>query len=80
MATQTSWEFELPAANAVPSGFAYIPRMVSTRIESTSTATVSRDGTVNITIRSVPADGQDYKPTRTPLHGTRISAAGVGGE
>jgi len=64
----------------VDPGFAYIPRLVSTRIVSNSTATVAVDGTVSITIRSEPEDGEDYAPTRTILRGSRISAAGVGGE
>jgi hypothetical protein len=64
----------------VDPGFAYIPRMVSTRIVSNSTATIARDGAVTITIRSVPAKGEEYEPTRTTLHGRRLSAAGVGGE
>jgi hypothetical protein len=64
----------------VDPGFAYIPRLVSTRIVSNTTATVARDGTVTITIRSVPAEGEEYAPTRTTLHGRRHSAAGVGGK
>jgi hypothetical protein len=64
----------------VDPGFAYLPRIVSTRIVSDSTASISRDGSVTITIRSIPAEGEAYEPTRTTLHGRRISAAGLGGE
>ena len=60
-------------------GFAYVPRMVSTRITSTSIATVEPDGTVSIEIKSQPVPGAEYAPTRTTLHGSRVSAAGVGG-
>lgn len=61
-------------------GFAFVPRMVSTRIASRTTATVAADGTVSIEIESEPAPGSEYAPTRTTLHGSRVSAAGLGGE
>ena len=61
-------------------GFAYVPRMVSTRIASTTVANVSADGTVSIEITSEPVPGADYAPTRTTLHGSRVSAAGIGGK
>ena len=63
----------------VDPGFAYIPRMISTRIQSTSVATVARDGTVDVEIRNTPVEGQEYSPTLTTLHGTRVSPAGIGG-
>ncbi len=63
----------------VDPGFAFVPRMVSTRIVSTSVTTIATDGTVTIEIESQSAGGEDYAPTRTTLRGTRISAAGIGG-
>ena len=60
----------------VDPGFAFIPRMVSTRIKSTTVATVAADGTVNIQIENNPAASERYSPTRTTLAGTRVSAAG----
>jgi hypothetical protein len=60
----------------VDPGFAFIPRMVSTRIRSSSVATVSADGSVTVQIESTPAAGEQYAPTRTNLHGSRVSAAG----
>lgn len=60
-------------------GFAYVPRMVSTRIASSSVATITPDGNVSIEIQNRPGPGAEYSPTRTTLHGSRISAAGLGG-
>ena len=57
-------------------GFAFIPRLVSTRIRSTTVATVAADGTVTIEIESQPEPGEQYVPTRTTLRGSRVSAAG----
>jgi hypothetical protein len=62
----------------VDPGFAYIPRLVSTRIVSDSVTTIARDGTVHIEIENSPAEGEDYASTRTTLRGRRVSAAGVG--
>ena len=63
----------------VDPNFAFIPRMVSTRIASTTRATIAADGSVTIQIENRPAEGEDYAPTRTTLHGARVSAAGIGG-
>jgi hypothetical protein len=59
-------------------GFAFVPRMVSTRIASRTTASVAADGTVSIEIENEPAKGSEYAPTRTTLHGSRVSSAGLG--
>ena len=61
----------------VDPGFAYIPRMVSTRIVSTSVTQIAPDGSVEIELTNVPEEGEDYSPTRTVLNGRRVSAAGV---
>lgn len=61
-------------------GFAFVPRMVSTRIASSTTATVAVDGTVSIEIQNEAGSGSEYTPTRTTLHGSRISSAGLGGD
>jgi hypothetical protein len=63
----------------VDPGFAYIPRMVSTRLVSSTVATIAADGNLSIEIRNEPAEGEDYSPTRTTLRGSRVSAAGIGG-
>ena len=63
----------------VDPGFAYIPRVVSTRIRSSTLATIAPDGGVSIQIENQPAEGESYAPTRTTLKGERVSAAGLGG-
>ena len=63
----------------VDPGFAYIPRMVSTRLVSTTVATIAPDGNLSIEISNEPAEGEDYAPTRTTLRGSRVSPAGIGG-
>ena len=60
-------------------GFAFIPRTVSTRITSNSTAVVANDGSVTIEIESEAAPGQEYLQTRTTLRGRRVGDAGIGG-
>ena len=72
-------QLSMATVPGVDPGFAFIPRMVSTRIVSTSVTTIATDGTVTIEIESQSAGGEDYAPTRTTLRGTRISAAGIGG-
>jgi hypothetical protein len=60
----------------VDPGFAYIPRMVSTRIVSTSVTKIAPDGSVQIELSNQPEGDEDYSPTRTVLTGKRVSAAG----
>lgn len=62
----------------VDPGFAYIPRMVSTRIVSTSVTKIAPDGSVHIELSNAPEADEDYSPTRTVLTGKRVSAAGSG--
>ena len=62
----------------VDPGFAFIPRMVSTRIVSTSVTRLAPDGSVEIELSNAPEPGEDYSPTRTVLSGKRISASGSG--
>jgi hypothetical protein len=63
----------------VDPGFAFVPRMVSTRIVSETVTTIAADGTVSIEIENQPAPGESYAPTRTTLRGERVSAVGIGG-
>ena len=62
----------------VDPGFAFIPRMVSTRIVSTSVTKIAPDGSVEIELSNAPEGDEDYSPTRTVLTGKRVSAAGSG--
>jgi len=67
-------------ASAVPgvdSGFAFVPRVVSTRIVSTSLGRLRPDDTLVIEIESHPEPGQRYQPTRTRLTGVRVPPAGT---
>jgi hypothetical protein len=63
------------AVPGVDTGFAFIPRTVSTRIVSTSVAKVAPDGSIEIEIENRPGPGEQYLPTRTKLAGTRTSGA-----
>jgi hypothetical protein len=59
----------------VDPGFAFIPRSVSTRIVSSTLATIAADGSVSIEIENRPGPGESYSPTRTTLRGMRVAAA-----
>lgn len=53
--------------------FAFIPRSVGARVESTSLTEISADGQVVIELQNHPAEGEDYQPTRTRLTGQRVA-------
>jgi hypothetical protein len=61
----------------VDPGFAFIPRMVSTRIVSTSVTQIGDNGSVEIELSNAPEGDEDYSPTRTVLTGKRVSAGGL---
>jgi hypothetical protein len=63
----------------VDPSFAFIRPQVSTRLISTTVATIAADGDLSIEIENQPAEGEDYAPTRTTLRGSRVSAFGTGG-
>jgi hypothetical protein len=63
----------------VDPGFAFIRPQVSTRLVSTTVATIAANGNLSIKIENQPAGSADYAPTRTTLRGSRVSAFGVGG-
>jgi hypothetical protein len=55
----------------VDTAFAFVPRMVSTRIVSRVKGQLLEDGTISLEIESAPAAGEEYLPTRTVLTGRR---------
>ena len=59
----------------VDPNFAFIPRQVSTRLISDSSATITDDGVVTISIESRAEPGEDYSPTKTTLKGHRTASA-----
>jgi len=69
----TSTQLVISSVPGVDTGFAFVPRMVSTRIESNSEAHVQADGSITIVLENRPAPGEDYTPTRTRLTGRRVS-------
>ena len=68
-------QLTVAAAPGVDVGFAYVPRQVSPRIRSTSTATFLPDGSVRAEIENVAEEGSEYSPTKTTLKGTRRKEA-----
>ena len=58
----------------VDPSFAFIPRQVSTRLISNSSATIGDDGAVSISIESRAEPGEDYSPTKTTLKGHRTAS------
>jgi hypothetical protein len=69
----------MAAVPGVDPGFAFIRPQLSARLLSTTVATIAADGNLSIDIENQPAEGEDYAPTRTTLHGMRVSATGTGG-
>jgi hypothetical protein len=61
----------------VDPAFAFVPRTVTTRLVSKSVTTIAADGTVMVKIENRPAEGEQYAPTITTLHGRRVSAPGA---
>jgi len=69
----------MAAVPGVDPGFAFIRPQASTRLVSTTVATIAANGDLSIAIENQPAEGEDYAPTRTTLRGSRVSALGIGG-
>lgn len=55
----------------VDTGFAFVPRTVSTRIVSHVKGQLLEDGTLSLEIENTPAEGEKYLPTHTVLTGRR---------
>ena len=67
----TRTQIVVSSVPGVDTGFAFVPRTVSTRIVSDSVATFDRDGKISIELENRPDEGQQYIPTRTILTGRR---------
>ncbi len=60
----------------VDPGFAFVPRMVTTRVVSVSKTVIEDDGSVRIELENRAADGASYRSTRTRLKGIRVALLG----
>ena len=56
----------------VDTNFAFIPREVGPRIQSSWTARLQRDGTLVVELSNRGEQGEVYSPTKTTLKGTRV--------
>jgi hypothetical protein len=64
-------QLAVASAPGVDVGFAYVPREVSPRIRSRSTASFFADGSVRAEIENEAEEGAEYAPTKTSLVGYR---------
>lgn len=69
----TSTQLVIATIPGIDTDFAFIPRIVGARIVSTSLAEIAPDGSIEIELQNRPAEGEDYRPTRTRLTGVRVS-------
>jgi hypothetical protein len=65
----------ISAVPGVDTGFAFVPRMTTTRIVSSSVATIAPDGSIEIEIENRADEGESYDPTRTRMLGHRVDRA-----
>ncbi len=68
----TQTQLVMSTVPGVDTAFAWVPRTVGPRLESTWTARFRPDGTLVVEIQNEPAEGVEYSPTTTILYGTRI--------
>ncbi len=68
-------QLSVASAPGVDVGFAYVPREVSPRLLSRSTASFFADGSVRAEIENVAEEGAEYAPTKTTLVGYRRGEA-----
>lgn len=68
----TETQLVVSTVPGVDTDFAFVPRIVGARIESTAVTEIAADGSVVIELENRPAEGEtDYMPTRTRLTGRR---------
>jgi hypothetical protein len=56
----------------VDTGFAFIPRTVGPRLQSSWSARIDRDGSLRVELSNRAEEGEAYSPTKTTLRGTRV--------
>ena len=69
----TKTQLVVSTVPGIDAGFAFIPRIVGARIVSSGTSEVQPNGELSIEMENLPAEGEDYIPTRTTLRGIRIA-------
>ena len=72
MTGTTETQLVVSTVPGVDPSFAFIPRVVGMRIDSTTTAQFLADGSVTMQVENAPGEGEDYRPTRTILKGERV--------
>lgn len=68
----TEQQLVMATVPGIDTGFAYVPRQVSTRIVSETVGEFTEEGGVRIQIETRPAEGEQYRPTRTTLTGHKV--------
>lgn len=72
----TKTQLVVSTVPGIDTAFAFIPRIVGARIESTAVTEIAPDGSVVIHLENQPAEGEtDYIATKTRLTGKRIGDA-----
>jgi hypothetical protein len=73
---ETRTQVVVSTVPGVDPGFAFIPRMVTTKLVSSSKTRIEGDGSVTIELQTQAAPGETYIPTRTKLKGVRVALQG----
>ncbi len=75
----TQTQLVVSTVPGIDTDFAFIPRIVGARVESTAVTEIAPDGSVVINLENQPAEGEtDYIATKTRLTGKRVGDGGVG--
>ncbi len=75
----TQTQLVVSTVPGIDTDFAFIPRIVGARVESTAVTEIAPDGSLVINLENHPAEGEtDYVATKTRLTGKRVGDGGVG--
>ena len=75
----TQTQLVVSTVPGIDTDFAFIPRIVGARVESTAVTEIAPDGSLVINLENQPAEGEtDYLATKTRLTGKRVGDGGVG--